>query len=82
MPDLLLPLSVPLLGMPTHTPSKKRAKVRALALDGRQSIGRYNNQPRVGVRGRIGLKEEARLGLSAWGGLVPSFGAAIRTTKK
>ena len=53
-----------------------------MALDGCQWIGRYNNQPRVGVIGRVGLTEEAQLGWSVWGGIVRLFGVAIGMTKK
>ncbi len=44
-----------------------------MALGGRHLIGRYNNQLVVGGCGRIDVGEEARGGLSVWGGGVQSF---------
>ena len=45
-------------------------------------MGRRSNQPRVGVRDGGDLREDAPLGWSAWGDVVPSFGATIGATKK
>jgi hypothetical protein len=68
------PLSVPLFGVQTYTPSKNREKIGALALGGCRSIGRYNNQPRLGVGDRKSLQ--------IWSGqLGMSVGMAIGETK-
>jgi hypothetical protein len=45
-------------------------------------MGRRSNQPRVGVRDGEVLREDARPRWSAWGDVVPSFGATIGATKK
>jgi hypothetical protein len=57
-----------------YTPSKNREKIGALALGGCRSIGRYNNQPRLGVGDRKSLQ--------IWSGqLGMSVGMAIGETK-
>jgi hypothetical protein len=53
-----------------------------LALDGRRLMGGHNNQPKVGITGGRGIKEERRPGRNVWGGVVSSLGAANRRTKK
>ena len=58
---LSLPL-VPLFGAPKRDPSKNREMGRALALGGRCSIMKNNNQLVVGVRGGMDVGEEARWG--------------------
>ncbi len=45
-------------------------------------MGRRSNQPRVGVRDGWVLREDARPGWSAWGDVIPLFGATIGATKK
>ncbi len=53
-----------------------------MALGGQNFMGRRSNQPRVGVHdGRV-LREDVQPGWSAWGYVVPSFGATIGGTKK
>ena len=63
-----------------YTSSKNREKVKALTLDGCQSIGIYNSQPRpsTSICGSVGLTEE---GWNVCGGIVLSFGALIGKTK-
>ena len=62
-------------------PSKYREKIGALALGGRQSTVRYNNQPRLGVSDRKSLTEEERLGRNVWRCVFLLFGAVIGETK-
>ena len=59
---LLSPPLVPLFGAPKRDPSKNREMGRDLALGGRRSIMKNNNQLVVGVRGGIDVQEEARWG--------------------
>jgi hypothetical protein len=47
-----------------------------LALDGRRLMGGHNNQPKVGIDGGRGIKEERQPGWNKWGGVVSSLGAA------
>jgi hypothetical protein len=69
------PSSAPLFGVPKRNPSKNRETGGALALGGRRFLNTHNNQMEVGVHGGGGIGEEARWAGSAWGDLVPSFGA-------
>ncbi len=78
---LFLPL-VPLFGAPKRDPSKNRETGGALALGGRHSRMKNNNQLVVSVRSGLDVGEEARWGKSVWGDTVPSFGATIQTMKK
>jgi hypothetical protein len=64
-----------------YTPSKNREKIGALALGGRRSIGRYNNQTRLGVSNRKSLTEEEWLGRNVWRCVFLLFGAVIGETK-
>jgi hypothetical protein len=76
VPVVLSPLLVPSFGAPKSNPSKNREKGGALALGGCRLMMANNNQLGVGGHGRRGVGEEARWAGSAWGDLVPSFGAS------
>ena len=54
----------------------------ALALGGRRSLMKNNNQQVVGIRSGRDVGEEARGWESVWGDTVPCFGVTIQTMKK
>ncbi len=62
---------------------KKNSKMGGpFALDGRRLMGGHNNQPKVGISGGRGIKEERRPGWNVWGGVVSSLGATNQRRKK
>ena len=79
---LAVPRSVPLRGVPTHTPSKNRAMGLALALSGQNLKGKHINQPSVGVSGGMDSEEVAHRGWIPWGNTVPSSGTSNGATQK
>ena len=73
---------VPLFGAPKSDPSKNREMGGALALGGRRSSMKNNNQLGVCVCSGRDVGEEARGWESVWGDTVPCFGVTILTMKK
>ncbi len=71
-----------LFGAPNEDTSKNREIRQALALGGRRSMMRDNNQ--LGVGGRVwrDVGEEARGSCSMWGGGVQSFEVTNSAQKK
>ena len=69
-------------GMPSHTPSKNRARDVTFALSGQNLKGRHNNQPSVGISGGREYGEVARGGRITWGNTVPLFGTSNGATQK
>jgi hypothetical protein len=61
--------------------SKNREIGGVLALGGRRSINKYNNQMEVGVRGGGYIEEEARPGRNVWGGQDPIVFAVKRSVE-
>jgi hypothetical protein len=62
------PRLVLLLGAPKHDPSKIRERDRVLALGGRRSDIKRDNQPKVGVSTEGIIIEETQLQRNVWGG--------------
>jgi len=78
---LLSPPLDPLFGAPKSDPSKNREMGGALALGGRRSLMKNNNQLGVCVRSGRDVQEEARGWESVWGDTVQYFGATIQNMK-
>ncbi len=52
-------------------PIKKREGEGALAFDGHRLNNKYNNQPKVGIRGGGDIREGTQLWWNVWGGRYP-----------
>ncbi len=52
-------------------PIKKREGEGALAFDGHRLNNKYNNQPKVGIRGGGDIREGTRWWWNVWGGRYP-----------
>ncbi len=63
------------------SPIKNREEGGALALGGRQSIKKLNNQLIVAGSGMWDVRAEAHRGGSAWGDTIQLFGEANQITK-
>jgi hypothetical protein len=53
-----------------------------LALDGRRLMGGHNNQPKVGINGEGGVREETRPGRNVWGTLSHCLGRRMEASDK
>ncbi len=71
-----------LFGAPNEDTSKNREIRQALALGGRRSMMRDNNQLGVGGRVQRDVREEARERCSVWGGGIQSFKVMNSARKK
>jgi hypothetical protein len=60
-------LFVPLFGAPKPNTSKIRERDVTSALGGHHLVGQHKNQPKVDVRGRRDIAEDARPGQNVWG---------------